>query len=247
MKRTLSQSGSAFFIILLAIAMFAGLSYAVYKGSRTTASYITEDQARLMAREIVSYADAIAKAVHTLRLRGVTENQLDVSTLVHALIDSTPTSMPNPACTSDSCRVFNISGGAVNAARAPETAINTAIAEAQNIQPGSARFYVQAVKDIGSNLGDLVMQIPFLKKDVCLKINDLVGVTNPGGNPPVDGVGAGGSNWFPYSGNMSTFPTVSGISLGDTSAEIAAKSVFCTQEPGGSGNQYYFHAVMLAR
>jgi hypothetical protein len=58
-----SRSGNVLFLILIAVALFAALSYAVTSSSRSSGAQIGADQARIMAAEIRQYASSIEQAI----------------------------------------------------------------------------------------------------------------------------------------------------------------------------------------
>lgn len=163
MTRARSQAGSAFILILVAIAMFAALSYAVVQGGRNSQSSLTKEQAKLAAREIVAYADTVAKAIQRLRLAGCTETQISFE-------------IPNPpggwaangsAPTDKSCTVFDINGGKVQ-----YTPINT-----QWLYSTTTTVWwpngQTAVDNIGTVNPELILWARNLKRDVCDEINNI--------------------------------------------------------------------------
>lgn len=239
---TNTRSGSAFFIILLAIAMFAGLSYAVMNGSRVSQANLTSEQSRAAATEIIAYATTLQKTVQTMRLRGVTETQFDFSNSVYKKLNTTNITTANSSCASDACRVFNINGGRANPQIASAlTTVNQDGWPTTNWISGHAGFRVLRIEGIGTAAPDLVMLFPFLNAQVCMKINSILGITNPSNSPPVDNEGTNSN----YTGNIASFPNPAGYGLGDASSEIIGKSMFCVDNGSSTGN--YFYAVLLAR
>lgn len=58
-----SERGNILFMILIAVALFAALSYAVTSSSRGGSKGIGEERARLLASRIVQYGTSIEQAV----------------------------------------------------------------------------------------------------------------------------------------------------------------------------------------
>ncbi len=165
MTKNPSQSGSAFFIILIAIFMFAALSYALMQGSRTSAANLTAEQARLAAQEILSYADTVSKTVHKLRLSGCSETQINFVT------PDTAAWMTNPLAPSDkSCDVFDMAGGKVNYEYIPEAA--------RKLTDPTAKYWwfnsELRVQGIGTTNTELVLWATDLKYEVCVALNKIL-------------------------------------------------------------------------
>lgn len=223
-----SETGSVFFIILLAIAMFAALSYAIMDGSRTSASSLTREQASLKAQEIISYGDTVAKAVQTLRLRGVEEAQV-------SLEGGGGDNYTNGDCSSDECRVFAYDGGNVNALAPPEGS-----------NDGSAFVYSGriGVENIGVDGGadgaELMMFLPNVKKEVCIRINETLKVTVPGLDPPSN-IGDAAYAGAPFQGSFSGGDQVNG-------AAFRQKSAGCFEGDGTpAAGTFHFYRVLIAR
>lgn len=191
--RTTSQTGSAFFIILIAIAMFAMLTYALSKGNRSSSTMLSSDQARLAAEEIIAYGDAIQKAVQTLRLRGCSDTQLNFTNTASKQRGGTVYTYTNGQSPADgSCHVFDIRGGKVTARLLTSGYVDPALLPNDGWMH-SASFIITASRlqgagtDSASASGtDIVIWIGRLKPEVCMKINEILGVENPSNEPPTD-------------------------------------------------------------
>lgn len=106
MKRSF-ESGNALFFILIAVVMLAALSFAVMQGSRGGAESLSAEKTRLVATEILEYADVVAKAVAQTRLRGFEDTQISFE-------NSAVGGYANANCTDEQCKIFSPSGGGVN-------------------------------------------------------------------------------------------------------------------------------------
>lgn len=230
-----SENGSVFFIILLAIAMFAMLSYAVSKGSRSSASALTEEKSRLMAQEIISYSESVAKAVQTLRLRGVGETQISFEGTLGSL------NYQNPNCTTTDCRVFAPSGGAV-----------TPLAPPANSNNGTPYFFGGRVyfNGVGGNTGaegaELYMFLPYVDRNLCLALNKVLKVPTRISNPaePPQDAGAGNYIAFPFQGTFT-----GGNAIGSNVADGFTGYTSACYEGGSSppAGTYHFYKVLIVR
>lgn len=64
------EAGNVLFLILIAVALFAALSYAVTQSSRGDGNDISDEQAKLIAGEILNYEVAIKTAAQRIKARG---------------------------------------------------------------------------------------------------------------------------------------------------------------------------------
>lgn len=95
------ENGNILFLILVAVALFAALSYAVTGTSRTTGNTIESEKAKLTQGEIDSYAAAMNTGINRLKLINNC-----------SIIDYTP---PTEQGGGDkSCHLFHPDGGAVS-------------------------------------------------------------------------------------------------------------------------------------
>lgn len=241
-----SQNGNVFFIIFLAIAMFAALTYAVMQGSRAGVSTLTADQARLAAQEIIDYGDTIQKAVQTLRLRGcsMAEISFDDTHYLSKQAGGSSFGYYNPNSPTDgSCHVFGPNGGKVNAKLLSQGYIPySQVTDSTHLAPDSyqitmIRWYQAGNENWDSSGTDIVLWIGRLKPEVCLKINDTLGIQNQGA-PPIDTYDAGWNNW------QGTMLGNNGDALGDNPILVGKKS-FCSGTDA-SGENYTYYQLLYA-
>jgi hypothetical protein len=236
------ESGNALFYIFAAIALLAALTYAVSHSGRTSVSDLTKDRVRLLAGEVISYGDSVAKGTAMLRLRGIPATSIDLD-------NSVLTGYDNAACTTADCAVFDPDGGGVNYVIPPTDWLDSSFSGQGDY--GQAYFDGHScVPLVGSGHTDcdsdstdneeLVMFVPFVRKQLCTQINDLLSVGNPGGDAPVVSDCAFGTK---FTG-----------SFGDGTAidapELAGKTAGCFRYDGGcggAGGSYHFYQVLIAR
>lgn len=216
------------FYILIAVALLAALSYAVAMGSRASVQNLTEDRQRLLASEIIEYADTVKRAVQQLRLRGVAFNALEFD-------DPALTGYANANCTTGDCMIFDPAGGAI--------IFKSASADALTAPSSWAFIANNEIELVGTTTGDaagadLLMVQPNVIRDVCVMINDLLDVTNPSGDPPVD---TNFDTTVPFTGAAAYAQTV-----GDeaSSAPLSGKTAGCFREGAAA---YYFYEALIPR
>lgn len=169
-----SQSGSSLFIILIAVALFAALSYAMSQSNNATAS-LSSEKIRLLASDVIDMGNKRADAVSRLRLKGVKNTQLSFE---NPIVDH----YDHAGCVTDKCRVFAYDGGGLDW-ETPASEVNT----------GSNWAFTGdlAIQNVGTTEADLVAILPDLSLTLCNRINMLLGVYDATGTPPnFTGIGA---------------------------------------------------------
>lgn len=239
-----SQNGSIFFIILLAVAMFAMLTYAVSQGSRGSAAALTREQAKTAAQEVISYGNAIQKAVATLRLRGCSDTQLDFTNGGKSMrkngnaYDYTNAGSPDD----DSCDVFSMSGGKVTPQLLTSGYVDPESVGSTDMDSRSFVVTATRMAELGQDSGaggtDLILWLGRLEPEVCMAVNDLLGVSNPSDAPPVDDFDCDSTI---FQGAY----TSCGNAVGDI-PELTGKSAYCSGYDD-SGPMYNYFQVLVVR
>ena len=172
-----SERGNAMFFILIATALFAALGFAVSQSNRGSSNALSSERNSLAASEIIEYGTLLSNAASQLKLRGFGDTGLSFKNNIE-------TSYTDGNCTEDACRIFAVDGGGV---------IYTAptadwLDSVQSAQPGYGRWNItgnNAVKQVGNDATpDLVAFLPYIERDICIEINDKLGLTNPADAPP---------------------------------------------------------------
>ena len=105
------QKGNALFLILIAVALFAALSYAVTNSGRG-GSGIDKEQASIASSEIVAYAGLATATVERLKLYGCADNEISFE---RSPFDGSDTVYFNANSPADfSCHVFHPSAGGLD-------------------------------------------------------------------------------------------------------------------------------------
>lgn len=187
----LMNRGNVLFLILLAVALFAALSYAVTQAGRSGGKDISDEDARLAASQITQYATLLEQTVTRLRLsNGCRDTQISFAA------DSdgdgnwydTDDDYHNPNAPSDfSCHVFHADGGAI---------YNSEISDGLNdgsdwVFTGRNRVIHVGISSCPGGSGDptcpeLMALLRNLPLQTCISINENLGINNPSGAPDQD-------------------------------------------------------------
>lgn len=203
-----SDGGNVLFLILVAVVLFAALSYAVTQSSRGGGNAESE-VSLIKTAQITQYGNQIKFAVDRLMLvNGCAESELSFE---HADLNAGYVNAGAP--TDNSCHVFHTDGGGVTYLEPPSDWLG--------VTPSSLGYNVyydqwygdwfitgSDVSDIGTGADDLILVLPFVSRALCLQINNSSGIDNPSGEPPQDVAVAFDIN--PFDGDLTTDKVLSG-------------------------------------
>lgn len=161
------ERGNVIFYILIAIVLFAALSFAMSNGGRSSTSTLQEDRNKLLATDIAEYGETIARAAAQIRLRGATPAQVSFA---HDDLDP---AYGTPGGNDAEFEIFNTAGGGV-IVRAIESG-----AGVNDVTPTLFFSGANEIADIGTTTAnaqssDLVLFVSGLRAGVCNEINILL-------------------------------------------------------------------------
>jgi hypothetical protein len=223
-----TQSGNVFIIILIAVFLFGALMFTFSRSGSQGVSSISKQEAKIAAQEILNYARLVESAVDRVRRNGCSESEISFENAIVA-------GYTNPNSPADkSCHVFDDAGGKITTLRQTEQWLDRTYEGSTSygnfVYTGNIR-----VIDIGSTKTELSFYLPYISKEVCENINNLIKVDNP---LPQDAVG-GGVGLF-----TGTYTPAVTPDIGNEATQLAGKSTFCIQV--GTAWNLFYH-VLLAR
>lgn len=221
------ESGNVLFYILIAISLLAALSYAVSQGNRASISALTEDRSQLLAAQVIEFGDVLSKAVSQMRLRGTTISDLRFA---HVDLNATYGTFGNDPDN----EVFHPDGGGVHyhTLDADITANPDWVFTAEN-----------GVQEIGTtcaaaSCSELLAIATGINDTICLRINELLSVSNDGTTPPADNqiqTGTLFAGAFDYNGDI----IGDGDGTGSANTAMAGKSAACVLDDTTGQNMFY--------
>ena len=224
-----TQRGAVFIYILMAVALFAALTYAVSRGNRGGTSTLTDQQAKLAAQEIIDYGNTVANAVQKLRLRGCTDTEISFENNTYAGYINAG------APTDKSCHVFDVNGGNIQYAKSPEPYFfpsNPIWRRSYGFMRGT-EWQGYGTTCGAAECSDLVMILSPLDENLCLQLNKLVGIT---GSVPEESI-IGGTNFTGTYDFQENF--------GDEALSAVGKQGACVKAT--NTGLYSFLQILLAR
>lgn len=229
------QSGNVLFVILIAVALFAALSYVVTQ-ERTGTKDISEDKANLLASQITSYASSVAGAVLRLKnIGGCTDEMISFENpLVSGYLNSN-------APADKHCHVFHPSGGGLS--------FQSNFGGIDTKTVISARFQINglytATLTPGNLYNDLALYM-LVDEKTCAAVNKLMGFSVKGlaidNQLPTTQYWTGTYNMSPIDGAPDDGETVSGARSFYMRGHISA----CWKY-GGDTTTHVFYHVLVAR
>ncbi len=234
----MKQNGNALFLILIAVALFAALSYAITSTGRGGGN-VNNEQFEINLSRVLQTMEAHYNGIIRMKMiDGVADTEFsfeggDWPGWVEA-------SYANGNCTSAACKVFASDGGGVNADRPP----------VDISKDGSTNVYYAFTGNIyapgfgADDQPELLMGL-LVSQETCIKVNERLGIDNPSGAPPQ----LPGSALL-FAGAFDGTYTAGASGINNTlPAELEGKSTGCfNQQHGFHSNDYaWIYSVMLAR
>lgn len=241
--RRQSQGGNVLFLILIAVALFAALSYVVTQSTRSGGGSTEREKNILSSAQMTQYPTALRTSIIRMVLAGVA--------IENVMFDAPG----SPAFTSLSASqlVFHPQGGGATFQQGPAE-----LSASGNSQLGwtyNAEFQVPGVGIDGTGGNDVIAFLPGVSSGVCRQVNEELGIdTGACGAgvdiPDVSTAGAGAAiDEQMTDGNSYSFPTTAALTL----APPACTNVFNRQASGcfldsdTATDRYVFFSVLLER
>jgi len=166
------QSGNILFIIVIAVALFAALSYAVTQSTRTTGSTTTE-KGRLAASQIINYISGLQVAINRMMLTNQCSiEQIDFTNPNYPV---QPTSNPR-APSNNTCHMFHPDGGNMYILTPKQDWLLNPTPYASHPfidRHGSIGFHgIRNIINTPSIAAEIVVVIPYLTNKICTSLNE---------------------------------------------------------------------------
>lgn len=190
MYRRRTESGNVLFLILIAVALFAALSYAVTQSSRSGAGGTDGESALVNSATVTQYPASVRTAIVRMIINGTTIDQMNFD----------PPSAFSTTCNAApaSC-VFHVSGGGATLVTAPPDVMASAT---QGEWVFSASYAIQDIgtTDATANSTDVIAFLPGISQGICSRLNEELGVPVVT-DADTDGIPDAGFNGVPEPGD----------------------------------------------
>ena len=226
-KNSNSQSGNAFFIVMLGVVLFGALMFTFSRGARQGNDNLSSKQAEIAATDIISYAQLVERGVSRVYSKGFSESNISFE-------NNLASGYTNVSCTTNRCRVFEPSGGAIPYRRLQDSWSSST---SDWIFTGHNQVLSIGTNCAAASCSELMMMIEDVPEPVCMAINEKLGVTAADTSPPDDN----GVDTDPYLGS---FAYDANADIGDENAALDGERTGCLFE---TGNVNYFYHTLLER
>ena len=166
MYRRRTESGNVLFLILIAVALFAALSYAVTQSSRSGAGGTDGESALVNSATVTQYPASVRTAIVRMIINGTTIDQMNFD----------PPSEFSGTCNSaPAACVFHTDGGGATRVTAPPDVM-------ANSQQGEWVFASNyEINQIGTSGGavsntDVIAFLPGISQGICVRLNEELGI-----------------------------------------------------------------------
>ncbi len=232
------ERGNILFLILLAVVLFAALSYAVTRGERGQVKSISEEKAASYASVLLQRGALIENTVHRMLANGVPPLQLSWQDPAGG-----STADPNTSCTSNACRVYYSGGGGIESLPVPLEATDPDASASWKLSTGEGSMgtTIVSIAGVGSGLPDAVLLWRSVRREVCDAINIAEGIYKKGDAMLNDNIS--GSSQSGFEGAMTDWPVLPADVFGNGDPRIKGHRVFCVPR----NSTYYFYYTVYVR
>lgn len=237
-NKSLPHSGNVLFLILIAVALFAALSYIVTQSSRSGSSQGAKEKEVLNSSQIIQYPLAIRTAVSRMLVSKVK-------------VDQVAFNEPNNFGSVPQRRlVFHPKGGGAVYEVAPSTLMANKVSKNWNF---NANFQVPNIGTNGAGGNDLIAFLVGVSAGACKQINEKIGVvlSSCTSGQLVNGIPITGADLTNIHVNMEdtyTFPTGVTEELdGTCTVAFTGQASGCFADVGSSPPNYIFYSVISER
>lgn len=234
------ERGNVLFMILIAVALFAALSYAVTSSSRTGGGDASKESADTKAARLLSFAAQINQGVQRIRL--IQGCDMDAITSGNNLFG-------NPATYPGKCNLFDQTvGGGVpyTTIKAGDASIYGDMTDASFPGKNFSIINSMNVKDIGTTNTDTILIIHNIRQEICKAINRKLGIEALDGDLPSENSPFEGGFSFPRpAATTHTNLTIGNNGSGDN--ELKGQLMGCYKATrSGDDPGWYFYSVLVA-
>ncbi len=233
-----SQSGNVLVYILIAVALFAALGFAVSNMMRTSGSTVSGEKDVVFASEILNYAKTMRDMVQYLRIsKNCSEDEISFE---RSPFDGSDSDYVNKNAPSDfSCHLFHPNGGAMDYQAGSKDA-NDAI---DWIFTGTNDIEGIGNQCNADRCADLIAILPDIAPALCRKINKTLGIATDHNYITQE------DNSFEIDPFQGKYTYEAKLSDKDTLGALKGRSQGCIKgnSQPQSADKYYFYQVLLAR
>ncbi|MBX2833907.1 MAG: hypothetical protein KTR28_02945 [Micavibrio sp.] len=235
-----NESGNVLFLILIAVALFAALSYAVTQSSRSGGGDTNNETNLVNSASLTQYPASVRTSILRMMVsNGAVDEELQFDYPVDFGDD----------CTANSANcVFHPDGGGATYAEAPADVMADG-------QPGqwffNRLFEIVNVGTNGSGGNDVIAFLPGITRGICERINEEMGLDIASidvTNDFTDASYADNIADADVDGNGVSMEDIDGEDIGDTdAADLAGQPFGCMIDSSTTPNTFIYYHVLIEK
>lgn len=243
------ESGNVLFLILIAVALFAALSYAVTQSTRSSGGDAGKETNRINSAQLTQYPASVRTSIVRMVISGQDINTLEFN----------DPALFTAGCTVDGAGersrcVFHPEGGGATYVQAPGSLMNSG-SQGDWIYNGDNEIENIGTTTAGAGVAtgtvDLMAFLPGVSQGVCESINEELGMPTATGSITEDGIlYLSTSSMINPDAATPTSLAAGGASVGATSAALVGQPFGCffdsdgNADNGGAAQYVYYHVLV---
>ncbi len=238
----ITERGNVLFLILIAVALFAALSYAVTQSSRSGGGTVDKETTLIRSSQLTQYPSSVRTSIIRMTLAGIDDT---------SLLFNSPTDFgagkPIDTPAEEKRAVFHTNGGGASYTLAPAEIMANQTAT-RWIYNAELQIESIGLTDVGSGNGnDIVAYLVGINESMCEQLNDRYGIivtsiNDPDGDGVPNVTGLNSTDLTNYMDDTYTFPTTDGNKI---SSDFVGQPFGCFEE--GTSNTYVYYHVLVER
>ena len=232
-KNKNDQNGNILFLILIGVALFGALSYAVTNTSRGKGEGVESETELTKASVIIQHANSISVAMQRLTVI----HKCDFNSIDYNAAFGNPTNYPGP------CNIFDLkNGGGVSYNQYPDDAHEIFSDIINPPYPGKSILFFNTMRILGIGIDGRAESAIFyfnIDESLCKGVNNLAKIKGPimEENTPYEG---GWTN--PIVASLSTNQN---LTIGDLATNLVGKNFGCYKASrGGDMGHHIYYALI---
>ena len=237
-RNRVSESGNVLFLILIAVALFAALSYAVTQSTRTGGGSGDNETALISSAQLTQYPATIRTSVVRMIISGA-----DITSLEFNAPDQFSNLLSNAV------GVFHPSGGGATYSQSPGDMMATGNPGTWVFNAENEILYLGTTNEaaLGTPLDttvDVIAFLPGITQTLCSRINDELGIAGIPVETGIDVVENLDNSDGTLSGRTDFCEGGCGATIGQDVPALDAQPFGCFELTASSGNYVYYHVLV---
>ncbi len=233
-----SESGNVLFLILIAVALFAALSYAVTSSTRSGGSDASRETNLISSAQITQYPSSVSTAIVRMLISGKSFDEIRFNR---------PSEFSDLGTVSDkTIGVFHPTGGSATYIQAPSDVMVSSGTNPNGHWVFNAELEVPQIGLEGAGGNDITAYLIGVKSSICQKINEEHGLGSTIPQLNGDRVAAYGDRMYDDGTTDYVIPTTDVTDITDGSNGFDGRPFGCFQN-NGSGDEYVYYHVVVER